>query len=86
MRSEARDRTKLPLYGKSFVITGTLSRPRPELEEEIKSLGGRINSSVSKNTDYLLAGTEPGSKYQKAKELGVKVLNEKEYQNINKGI
>jgi DNA ligase (NAD+) len=86
MRAETRDRTKLPLYGKSFVITGTLSRPRPELEDEIKSLGGDIHSSVSKNTDYLLAGTEPGSKIDKARKLGVKILNEKEYQNIQKGI
>jgi DNA ligase (NAD+) len=84
MRSETRDRTKLPLYGKSFVITGTLSRPRPELEEEIKSLGGRISSTVSKNTDYLLAGTEPGSKYQKAKELGVKIVDEKQYMGLRK--
>jgi len=84
MRAEARDRTNLPLYGKSFVITGTLSRPRPELEEEIKSLGGRINSSVSKNTDYLLAGTEPGSKFDKAKKLGVKIIEEKEYNMLSK--
>jgi len=79
MKSEVRSKEGLPLSGKSFVITGTLSRPRPEVEDEIKSLGGRINSSVSKNTDYLLAGTEPGSKYEKAKQLGIKILDEEGY-------
>jgi len=82
MKSEVRSKEGLPFSGKTFVITGTLSRPRPELEEEIKSLGGRINSSVSKNTDYLLAGTEPGSKFDKAKQLGVEIIDEKEYQKI----
>lgn len=78
MKAEARDRSKLPLFGKTFVITGTLSRPRPEIEEELKSLGGKVSESVSKNTDYVVAGTEPGSKLEKANKLGVKVLNEKE--------
>jgi len=82
VRSESRDLSKLPLYGKSFVITGTLSRPRPEVEEEIKSLGGTVHSAVSRNTDYLLAGSEPGSKFEKAKQLGVKILDEKEYNKI----
>jgi len=62
-----------PLSGKSFVITGTLSRPRPEIEDEIKSLGGEIHSSVSKNTDEVLVGDEPGSKYEKAKSLEIKI-------------
>ena len=82
VRSESRDLSKLPLYGKSFVITGTLSRPRPEVEEEIKSLGGTVHSAVSRNTDYLLAGSEPGSKFEKAKQIGVKILDEKEYNKI----
>lgn len=85
MRCEMRDASKLPFYGKSFVITGTLSRPRPEIEDEIRSLGGDIHSSVSKKTDYVIAGTEPGSKYQKAKEIGVKIIDEKEYNRISKG-
>jgi DNA ligase (NAD+) len=76
MKGEARDLSKLPLYGKTFVITGTLSRPRPEVEEEIKSLGGKISESVSKNTDYVVVGTEPGSKFDKAKKLGVKIVDE----------
>jgi DNA ligase (NAD+) len=82
MKAQKIDRSNLPLSGKSFVITGTLSRPRPEVEDEIKSLGGEVHSSVSKNTDYLLAGTEPGSKYQKAKELGVKIINGAEYKKL----
>ena len=84
MRCEMRDVSKLPLHGKSFVITGTLSRPRPEIEDEIKSLGGTIHSSVSKNTDYVIAGTEPGSKFDKAKELGVKIIDESEYRRVAK--
>jgi len=84
MKSESRDLSKLPLYGKSFVITGTLSRPRPEIEDEIKSLGGDIHSSVSNKTDYVIAGTEPGSKYEKAKQLGVKVLYESDYNKLSK--
>ncbi len=82
MKASAVDKSKLPLFGKAFVITGTLSRPRPEIEEEIKTLGGEIHSSVSKNTDYVIAGREPGSKFDKAKELGVNVINEEEYNKI----
>lgn len=78
-KSEVRSKEGLPLYGKSFVITGTLSRPRPEIEDEIKSLGGEIHLSVSNKTDYVIAGEEPGSKYQKAKELGIQILSEAEF-------
>jgi DNA ligase (NAD+) len=78
MKAEQRAE-KGPLSGKSFVITGTLSRPRPEIEDEIKSLGGEIHSSVSNKTDYVIVGEEPGSKFQKAKQLGVKILDEKGY-------
>ena len=82
MKSAIKDRSKLPLFGKTFVITGTLSRPRLEIEDEIKSFGGHVSSSVSKQTDYLLAGNEPGSKYEKAKALGVKIINEEGYNRI----
>jgi len=64
-----------PLDGLTFVITGTLPRPRKEIEELILKLGGRVASSISKNTDYLLVGEEPGSKLQRARELGVRTID-----------
>lgn len=64
------------LAGKTFVITGTLSRPRDFFKEEIEKNGGKVSSSVSKKTDYLVAGEEAGSKLAKANELGISVLNE----------
>ncbi|MCL4475078.1 MAG: NAD-dependent DNA ligase LigA [Nitrospirae bacterium] len=59
----------------SFVITGTLPKPRKEVEKFIESQGGRVSSALSASTDYLLAGEEPGSKLQKAKTLGVKTIS-----------
>ena len=64
---------------KSFVLTGTLSKPRGEIESLIEALGGRCSSSVSKNTDYVLAGENAGSKLDKAKSLGVKIISEEEF-------
>jgi DNA ligase (NAD+) len=73
------------LEGKTFVLTGTLEKyKREEAKEIIESLGGKVSSSVSKNTDYLLAGTEAGSKLAKAKELGVKVIDENEFEKMVK--
>ena len=65
-----------PLRGKTVVITGTLSRPRAEWEALIQQQGGKTSSSVSKRTDYLLAGAEAGSKLAKARQLGVNILDE----------
>jgi DNA ligase (NAD+) len=64
------------LAGTTWVITGTLSRPRPEFEALIKQAGGKTSGSVSKKTSFLLAGDEAGSKLAKANELGVRVLDE----------
>jgi len=69
-----------PLAGKTVVITGSLkSYSRAEAEELVRSLGGSASSSVSKNTDLLVAGKEPGSKLDKARILGVKVITEEEF-------
>ena len=70
--------------GKTFVLTGTLSKPRSEFEEIIESLGGKTSGSVSKNTDFVLAGENAGSKLDKAQTLGVKVINEEEFFHLIK--
>lgn len=71
--------------GKTFVITGTLSKPRNIFEERIKKLGGKVSSSVSKKTSYVLAGDNPGSKFDKAHSLGVIILNEKDFDILSEG-
>ena len=73
------------LAGKTFVLTGTLeSLSRDEAKDRIRELGGDISSSVSKNTDYVVAGSEPGLKYDEAKKLGVKIVDEKEFLSMLK--
>ena len=65
-----------PLAGKTFVLTGTLSMPRAELKDRLQSLGARVTGSVSKNTDYVVVGENPGSKHDKAVKLGITILDE----------
>jgi DNA ligase (NAD+) len=66
----------------TFVITGTLSQPRPHFEELIRAHGGKISSSISKKTTYLLYGSEAGSKLEKAQQLGVKQLTEADFYQL----
>jgi len=68
------------LAGKSFVLTGGLETiTREEAKQKIRDLGGDVSESISKKTDFLIAGSKPGSKYQKAKQLNIKILTEKEF-------
>jgi len=86
---EKRRKTKRAqfLTGKQFVLTGTLKDfTRTQAKETISKLGGRVTGSVSKKTDYVVAGEDPGSKYQKAQELGVTIINEEEFKRIIKKI
>ena len=75
-------REKGPLDDLTFVVTGTLSKPRTEIEELIERLGGHAAGSVSKKTSYVLAGKEPGNKLDRARELGVKVIDEDEFNKL----
>ncbi|MCU7843158.1 MAG: NAD-dependent DNA ligase LigA [Candidatus Thiodiazotropha sp. (ex Monitilora ramsayi)] len=74
--SAASESGERPLEGKTIVITGTLSRPRDEIKSDLEALGAKITGSVSKKTDYLIAGEAAGSKLAKAEKLGVPVLDE----------
>jgi DNA ligase (NAD+) len=71
-----------PLAGKRVVITGTLDRPRNYYVGRLEAAGGTFTSSVSKNTDYVLAGEDAGSKLERAKELGVPVLDEAGFEEL----
>src|SRR5262249_41164899 len=71
------------LSGKTFVVTGTLKKyERETIESLIRDLGGKASGSVSKKTDYVIAGEKAGSKLDKAKELGVPVLTEEQFEKI----
>ncbi len=81
--AEKREVKSQKLAGKSFVFTGGLAnRSREEAGELVQQHGGKVSGSVSKKTDYVVVGTDPGSKYDKAKELGVPVLIESEFEKL----
>lgn len=73
------------LEGKTFVLTGTLNNmTRDDAKEKIRSLGGSVSGSVSKETDFVVAGENPGSKYENAEKIGVKILSESEFEKMLK--
>ncbi|HYM49189.1 MAG TPA: NAD-dependent DNA ligase LigA [Candidatus Limnocylindrales bacterium] len=83
VRIQAPERPSGRLSGKTFVLTGTLSSmSRAEAEERIRALGGVAGSSVSKKTDYLVVGADPGSKLERAERLKVPILNEEAFQKL----
>jgi DNA ligase (NAD+) len=76
---------KSKIAGKTFVITGSLeSMSREAAKERIRERGGEASESVGAKTNYLVAGSEPGSKYEKAKKLGVPIVGEKEFLELLK--
>jgi DNA ligase (NAD+) len=83
---EVKSSAELQISGKTFVLTGALkSMTRDKAAEEIRARGGKVAGSVSKNTDYVLAGADAGSKLEKALALGVKVLDEAAFLKMTKG-
>ena len=77
--SEAKSET---LRGTTWVITGTLSQPREMFEELIRQQGGRATGSVSKKTNFVLAGEDAGGKLEKARQLGIRIVTEKEFREM----
>jgi DNA ligase (NAD+) len=73
------------LAGKTFVLTGTLSEPREDIKERIIAAGGKVSSSVSKKTDYVVAGENAGSKLDDAQRLGIKILTEQQLAELAEG-
>jgi len=81
---EPRNASDSAIAGTTWVITGTLSEPRDRIAEMIIERGGKVSGSVSKKTNYLLAGEEAGSKLDKAKKLGVKIIGENDFRRMVK--
>jgi DNA ligase (NAD+) len=81
--AEERTKSSGPLVGKNFVITGTLDKfSREEAKARIEALGGKVTSSLSKKTDYLVVGESPSSKLEKATKLGVKTLDQAAFHEL----
>lgn len=80
VKIELPEERELKLKGKIFVLTGGLkTMTRDDAKDKIRSLGGDVSSSISQNTDFVVAGDEPGSKYERAKKLGVKIIDEEKF-------
>ena len=80
---KTQNETKSYLSGSTFVITGTLEEfTRQEVTRLIEELGGTVTTSISKNTNYLIYGSSPGSKYEKALSLQIKMLNEDKFKSL----
>ncbi len=78
-------KTSSQLQGKTFVFTGTLSKmTRAEAQSLVKELGGRLSSSVSSKTDFVVAGEDPGSKYEKARDFGVEIITEEKFLKLSR--
>jgi DNA ligase (NAD+) len=85
IKSQSPRHNNQKLEGKTFVLTGELgSMTRDEAKEKIRELGGDVSGTVSKNTNFVVAGSEPGSKFDKAQKLGVKIINEEEFLKLIK--
>jgi DNA ligase (NAD+) len=84
MTEPLEEKTQSPgIEEKTFVITGTMARySRSQMEDLIRERGGKTSSAVSKRTDYVVSGDNPGSKLDKARELGIKILSEDEFENL----
>ena len=82
VKTKQENRDELPLQGKKFVFTGGLSISRPDASDLIKKKGGIVASSVGKDIDYVVVGENPGSKYKKAKNMNLKIIDEEEFKKI----
>lgn len=83
MEAKKKEEGPKPLEGLTFVLTGALEKyTRHQAAELIEKLGGKVTGSVSKKTDYVIVGKDPGSKYEKAVKLGIKILNENEFEEL----
>ncbi|UCB59126.1 MAG: NAD-dependent DNA ligase LigA [Thermoplasmatales archaeon] len=83
IKTKEKRKQELPLQGKKFVFTGSLtSFSRPEAADFVKNKGGIVGSTISKDIDYVVVGGNPGSKYEKAKKLNIKIINEDEFKKI----